>query len=102
MSLISRGRDGHDANDADISSGYCDPNKTPPDNLPSRNPLKRLFQRLRPTRDGSVKLQKSLIPLTERNLTEFGNPEYNDEHDAFHPVRRSRKVSISKWLHQLP
>jgi hypothetical protein len=48
------------------------------------------------------KLPPSPVPLTERNLTEFGNPDYLDEHDAFHKVRGPRKISISEWIQLLP
>jgi hypothetical protein len=76
-----------------------DPNKIPPSRNPSR--IKRVFRRLA-GKDPESKLPPSTIPLTERNLTELFNPDYNDEHDAFHKVRGPRKISIPEWIQLLP
>lgn len=76
-----------------------DPNKIPPDPTPSR--IKHVLRKLT-GRDPESKLPKSTIPLTERNLTEFFNPDYNDEHDAFHKVQGPRKISVPEWIEQLP
>ena len=76
-----------------------DPNKIRPDPTPSR--IKQVFKKLA-GKDPESKLPKSTIKLTERNLTEFFNPDYNDEHDAFHKVQGPRKVSIPEWIQLLP
>ena len=61
-----------------------------------------IFKKLHLYRDPAKKLPKSPIPLTERNLTEYFNPEYTDIHDAYLPRRPQRKVSVSEWLRLLP
>lgn len=83
----------------DEPTNILDPNKIPPDPPPSR--FKQAFKKLA-GKDPETKLPKSTVRLTERNLTEFFNPDYNDEHDAFHKVQGPRKVSISEWLRLLP
>jgi hypothetical protein len=80
------------------STAYDDPN-TP---LHPKRRWSSLLKKLVLQKDPAHKIPKSLVPLTERNLTEFFNPDYCDEHDAFHPVRHQRKVSISEWLQHLP
>ena len=75
---------------------YTDPNKP----LPHQRHLR--FRRLTAVFKRKQKLPRSPVPLTERNLTEFFNPDYDDEHDAFHPVQRPRKVSVSEWIQLLP
>jgi hypothetical protein len=77
-----------------------DPNKIPPDRN-SQSRIKQVFMKLT-GRDPESKLPKSTVPLTERNLTEFFNPDYNDEHDAFHKVQSPRKISIPEWIQLLP
>ena len=47
-------------------------------------------------------LEPSTIKLTQRNLEEFFNPDYSEEHDAFHAVQGPRKVSIPEWIQLLP
>jgi len=73
---------------------YADPNKHLPGGQPRwKDLLKRLSKK-----DPSCKLPKPTVPLTTRNLTEYFNPDYNDEHDAFHQVRGPRKISIPEWI----
>jgi len=80
-------------------SSSIDPNKIPPN--PPKKRWKRVFRKLS-KRDSDPKLSPSTIRLTERNLTEFFNPDYNDEHDAFHRVPGCRKISIPEWIQLLP
>ena len=75
---------------------YFDPNKP----LPEEE--KNLKNFLRKLREKEAKLPKSEIKLTERNLTEFFNKDYNPEHDAFHEFRGPRKISVSEWLQLIP
>ena len=82
-------------------SGYIDPHKIDPDHpYNHRSRWKALLDKFRLSKE--EKLPPSPLPLTEKNLTEFGNPDYCDEHDAFHKVRGPRKVSVSKWIQLLP
>ena len=76
-----------------------DPNTIPPDKNPSR--FERVFKKLTSNHHDS-KIPPSAVPLTKRNLTEFFNPDYNDEHDAFHKVQGPRKISIPEWIQLLP
>jgi hypothetical protein len=79
-------------------TSVTDPNKIQPESHPADSQvLKRITDR-----DLESKLPKATIPLTERNLTEFFNPDYNDEHDAFLKVQGPRKISIPEWLSVLP
>lgn len=92
-----------DAEPLSAPPSYDDPNKPSPQQLQQKRIWARLLKRIRrPSKDDEPLLPPSLIPLTERNLTEFGNPDYNDEHHAFHPLQPSRKLSISEWLQLLP
>jgi hypothetical protein len=77
---------------------YDDPH-TPLHKKPSHLSL---LKKLRLNPQKSKKLPKSPIPLTERNLTEFFNPDYTEIHDAYLAVRPQRKVSVSEWLQLLP
>jgi hypothetical protein len=82
-------------------SGYIDPHKIDPDHpCNHRSWWKALLNKFPLSRE--EKLPSSSIPLTERNLTEFGNLGYSDEHDAFHKVRGPRKISVSEWIQLLP
>jgi hypothetical protein len=75
---------------------YLDPNKPLPEEQNLRwKGLKSIFKK-------QEKIPKSSIPLTQRNLEEFFNPDYSDEHHAFHPVQGPRKVSVSEWIQLLP
>lgn len=76
-----------------------DPNKIPPDRNPSR--IKQVLKKLA-GKDPESKLPKPTVPLTERNLIEFFNPDYNNEHDAYHKVQGPRKISIPEWIQLLP
>lgn len=77
---------------------YMDPNKPLPE---ERNPhwkaLKAIFKKKQ-----KIPKPKSLIPLTQRNVEEFFNPDYNDEHDAFHRFQGPRKISVPEWIQLLP
>lgn len=89
---------------ADASRSSLDPNIIPPDAQPSR--WKRLLHKLS-KRDSEPKPPPSNVRLTERNLTEFFNPDYKDEHDFFKPTEAygfqgCRKISIPEWIQQLP
>jgi len=82
-------------------SGYIDPHKIDPDHpYNHRSRWKALLDKFHLSRE--EKIPSSPIPLTERNLTEFGNSDYKDEHDAFHKVRSPRKISVSEWIQLLP
>jgi hypothetical protein len=54
------------------------------------------------------KLPKSQVPLTQRNLEEFFNPDFNpnitgtEKSDAFLAIRAKREVSVLEWLQLLP
>jgi hypothetical protein len=89
--------------DASVSQGGAatiqDPNKIPPDRRPSR--LRQVLKKVT-GKDPASKLPKPTTRLTERNLTEFFNSDYNDEHDAFHKVQGPRKISVPEWIQQLP
>ncbi|EON61413.1 homogentisate 1,2-dioxygenase [Coniosporium apollinis CBS 100218] len=82
MSVSSAGRDADALSLAKIAS-YEDPNKTSSQHS-RESRWKRIVQKFSLNKDPAAKLPKSYVPLTERNLTEFFNPDYNDEHDAFH------------------
>jgi len=75
---------------------WADPNKPLPEEVRG---IKKLLKKWT-TRD--PKLPKGSIPLTVRNLTEFGNPDYNDEHEIFQPAQRGEKKSVSDWVSLLP
>lgn len=86
-----------------VISSYDDPNKPSPSQIQQRRVWSRLIKRIRLPRSSShPKIPKSLVPLTERNLTELFNPDYCDEHHAFHEFRSPRKISIPEWLQLLP
>lgn len=73
-----------------------DPNEPAPEQQNLRwKKIVRLFKK-------QEKLPKSQIPLTEKNLTVYFNPDYNEEHDAYHPVQGPRKISVSEWIQLLP
>jgi hypothetical protein len=76
-----------------------DPNKIAPDRNPSR--IRQVFKKLA-GKDPESKIPPPTIPLTERNLTEFFNPDYSDEHNAFHKLQGPRKISIPEWIQLLP
>jgi hypothetical protein len=90
-----------DGDSADAGrSNSIDPNKIPPV-PPESSGWRKLLRRLS-RRDSTSKLPPSPVRLTERNLTEFFNPDFNDEHDAFHRVQGPRKISIPEWIQLLP
>lgn len=68
--------------------------------LHPKKPLDSLLKKLSRIREKQP--PKSTIPLTQRNLEEFHNPDYTDIHDAFVRVRPQRKVSVHEWLQLLP
>ena len=47
-------------------------------------------------------IEPSPVKLTQRNLEEYFNPDFIDEHDAFHRIQRPRKISIPEWIQLLP
>lgn len=80
--------------------GYIDPNKIDPDHPCKRSKWQAFKEKLHRSKD--EKLPETRVLLTERNLTEFFNPDYCDEHDAFHQVHGPRKISVSEWIQLLP
>lgn len=98
----SAGRDAERLSAPSSPISYDDPNKPSASELQQKRIWTRLLKRFRPSKEHHAQLPPSLVPLTERNLTEFFNPDYTDEHDAFHQVRGPRKISIPEWLQLLP
>ncbi len=86
-----------------VNHPYEDPSSPthPPESLQKRRWKKFLRRLVKPSKSSARPPQTNIL-LTERNLTEFFDPAYNDEHDAFHSVRSSRKLSIPEWLQLLP
>jgi len=81
--------------------GYIDPHKIDPDQPVRRSKWQAFKEKLYRPREERT-LPEARILLTERNLTEFFNPDYCDEHDAYNPVHGPRKLSISEWIQLLP
>lgn len=80
----------------------ADPNKIRPDPQPSR--IKTIFRKIS---GKTTKLPPTSVRLTERNLTEYFNPEYNPEvvigeQHAYFKLQDRRKVSIPEWIRDLP
>jgi hypothetical protein len=93
-----------DAGQKSDNSIPTDPNKIPPDPQPSR--IKTLFRKLS-GKTSNPKPPPTSVRLTERNLTEYFNPEYNpdvvfDEQHAYFKLQGARKVSIPEWIQHLP
>lgn len=101
-SASSAGRDAERLSAPASPVSYDDPNKPSAAELQQKRIWSRLLKRIRPSKEEKTQLPPSLVPLTERNLTELFNPDYCDEHDAFHEVRGPRKISIPEWLQLLP
>lgn len=98
----SAGRDAERLSAPASPISYDDPNKPSADQLQQKRIWSRLLKRFRPSKEDKTQLPPSLVPLTERNLTEFFNTDFTDEHHAFHPVLGPRKISIPEWLQLLP
>ncbi|KAJ9647830.1 hypothetical protein H2199_001606 [Coniosporium tulheliwenetii] len=99
MSVSSAGRDADALSLAKIVS-YEDPNKTSSQHS-RESRWKRIVQKLSLNKDPAAKLPKSYVPLTERNLTELFNPDYNDEHDAFHKRQLPQKPPYGLYAEKL-
>jgi hypothetical protein len=100
--MQSREADAGHQSDKSTKSIPTDPNKIPPDPQPSR--IKTLFRKLS---GKTTKLPPTSVILTERNLTEYFNPEFNrevviDEQHAYFKLQDQRKVSIPEWIRDLP
>jgi hypothetical protein len=100
--MQSREADAGRQSDKSIKSTPTDPNKIPPDPQPSR--IKTLFRKLS---GKTTDPPPSSVRLTERNLTEYFNPEYTsdivvDEQHAYFKLQGQRKVSIPEWIQHLP
>jgi len=81
--------------------GYIDPHKSDPDQPGRRTRWQAFKEKLHRSKEEKA-LPGARILLTERNLTEFFNPDYCDEHDAYNSVRGPRKLSVHEWIQLLP
>lgn len=100
--MQSREADAGQQSEQSNRSTPLDPNKIPPNHPPSR--IKTLFRKLS---GKTTKLPPTSVRLTERNLTEYFNPEYNPEvvigeQHAYFKLQDRRKVSIPEWIRDLP
>ena len=89
------------------SSIYLDPFTTPPAGYKQRSVWKSLLKALREFKGSEDKknVPPSTLRLTERNLTEYFNPEYDPEWEIYSSTRKilmKKQEGVIRWMAGLP
>ena len=90
------------------SSLYVDPFTTLPEAYREKSLWKSLVKVVRDLGESQREaIPPSPLRLTERNLTQYFNPEYSDEvpieiSEDYRRTLRLKQASVSKWIEGLP